>query len=378
MSIQIELVKWAKETADVYNPMAKTTGLGYYTQSVLDRETLNPDLLILGINPGAAGGGIMNGEKLLQGNPCFKGKSDKKIIDIFFNNYDASKRRYGWDLMRKIRKMLEFAGKHTLDNLDKFVLSNMVFFGTAKQGQIPKEIDQDACAKQTLDLIDLLKPKVVLLLGDQSRDLFKKNANIAHMDELIPGYHDFYCFYKGYHVISIYHTAYYAFFTNERMKVIGNILGYALDNPFICIDKQKVESYLAEIKNVNDTQVKKQANFLNKKSIVQQIISRISLIPYEVKNHRYKLNEKYGITITDSNKGYIGIRHINYDHKGYEIPQDKEVLALKEMLKERGYITTEKAWIGTKSIKDFGNKEDEIVKNIVSEINFIVEQVSHF
>ena len=181
MSIQKELVKWAKETVDVYNPMAKTTGLGYYTQSVLDRETLNPDLLILGINPGAAGGGIMNGEELLLGNPCFKDKSDKIIMDIFFNNYDASKRRYGWDLIRKIRKMLEYSGKKTLDNLDKFVLSNMVFFGTAKQGQIPKEIDQDVCAKQTLGLIDLLKPKVVLLLGDQSRDLFKKNAQITHM-----------------------------------------------------------------------------------------------------------------------------------------------------------------------------------------------------
>lgn len=151
--------------------------------------------------------------------------------------------------MVKIRKMLELAGKHTLDDLDKFVLSNMVFFGTAKQGEIPEVINQDVCAKQTLKLIDILKPKVVLLLGDQSRDLFKKNANITQLDELIPGYHDFYCFYKGYHVISIYHTAYYAFFTNERMKIIGNILGYALDNPSKSIDKMQLESYISKKSN---------------------------------------------------------------------------------------------------------------------------------
>ena len=81
MSIQNELREWAEETVNVYNPMAQTTGLGYYTQSVLNRETLNPDILILGINPGAAGGSIMTGEELLQGNPCFWGKNDKEIIN---------------------------------------------------------------------------------------------------------------------------------------------------------------------------------------------------------------------------------------------------------------------------------------------------------
>lgn len=248
MVIKEQLEKWAKETVDVYNPIAN--GLGYYTQSVLNRKSLDPDLLILGINPGAAGGGIMDGDELLQGNPCFKGKSDKEIMYDFFERPDPQKRKKGWDLMVKIRKMLEFAGKHTLDDLDNFVLSNMVFFGTAEQGQIPIVINQDVCARQTLKLIDILKPKVVLLLGDQSRDLFKKNANNVNMEELVPNYHDFYCFHKGYHVIAIYHTAYYAFYTDERMKVIGNILGYALDNPSKRIDKKQLELFISK-KNSN-------------------------------------------------------------------------------------------------------------------------------
>ena len=67
------------------------------------------------------------------------------------------------------------------------------------------------------------------------------------MDELIPDYHDFYCFHKGYHVISIYHTAYYAFYTDERMKVIGYMLRYALDNPSKRIEKKQLELYISII-----------------------------------------------------------------------------------------------------------------------------------
>ena len=252
MNIQEKLVSWAKETVNVYNPIVETLNKessnitwGYYTQSVLNRETLNPDLMILGINPGAAGGGIMTGEELLQGNPCFKGKGDEEILFELYKRYDPQKRKYGWDLMNKINKMLEFAGKLTLKDFDKFVFSNMVFIGTAKQGQIPLNNNQQKeCAKQAFELIDILKPKVVLLLGDQTRDLFKKVANISHMEELIPDYHDFYCFYNNIHVISIYHTAYYSFFTNDNMKIIGNIIGYALDNFTDRIDIQEIKSFI--------------------------------------------------------------------------------------------------------------------------------------
>ena len=194
---------------------------------------------------------LSNSDFLYWGNPCFQGLSDKEIIYEMSQKYDKDKKRYGWDLWHKIHKMLDYAGKgELLENLGKFVLTNMVFFGTADQGQIPKEIDQEYCAKQTLELIDILKPKVVLLLGDQARDLFKKVAKISHMEELIPNYHDFYYFYNNSHVISVYHTAYYRFYTNEiNMKVIGNILGYALDNPSESINHKLLESYLSRKMN---------------------------------------------------------------------------------------------------------------------------------
>jgi hypothetical protein len=167
--------------------------------------------------------------------------------------------------------MLGYAGKgELLEKPDKFVLTNMVFFGTAHQGQIPKKIDQEYCAKQTLELIDILKPKVVLLLGDQTRDLFKKIANISHMVELIPNYHDFYCFYNNIHVISIYHTAYYSYFNFDNMAFIGNILGYALDNSRERIDKNKLERYLYGRTIIRAIRIK---NLLNRTDAISLIDS---------------------------------------------------------------------------------------------------------
>ena len=247
MTIIEMLEKWADETINLYNPIAQTVQLGYYTQSVLSRIKRSPDLLILGINPGSGGGSVrQSGTELLDGNPCFKGKSDEEIIFDLFKRYDPQTRRHGWDLLNKIKKMLGFAGKQTLNDLDKFVLSNMVFFGTEHQGDIPKEINQEVCAKKTLELIDILKPKVVLLIGDQSRYLFEKVSKSTFIGLVAPNYHTFYSFYKESHIISIYHTAYFKFYSDKNMKIIGNILGYALDNPLKRVDQYKLEAYLKE------------------------------------------------------------------------------------------------------------------------------------
>ena len=261
-NLQYKLREWSKWTLESYlsevNHVGENVATSFYNQSNLSRVK-ECQLMIIGINPGAGclfsqwgqkERAISHSDFLYRGNPCFQGLSDKEIIYEMSQKYDKDKKRYGWDLWHKIHKMLGYAGKgELLENLEKFVLTNMVFFGTADQGQIPKEIDQEFCAKQTLELIDILKPKVVLLLGDKTKDLFKKVANISQMEELIPNYHDFYCFYNNSHVISIYHTAYYGFYTNARMEVIGNILGYALDNPSESINHKLLESYLSRKMN---------------------------------------------------------------------------------------------------------------------------------
>lgn len=277
------LEDWSKTTLGYYLGEVERVGedvaTSFYNQSDLSRVK-NCELMIIGINPGAGclfsqwglkDHALSNSDFLYRGNPCFQGLSDKEIIYEMSQKYDKDKKRYGWDLWKKIHKMLGYAGKgELLEKPDKFVLTNMVFFGTAHQGQIPQKIDQEYCAKQTLELIDILKPKVVLLLGDQTRDLFKKIANISHMEELIPNYHDFYCFYNNIHVISIYHTAYYSYFNFDNMAFIGNILGYALDNSRESIDKNKLERYLYGRTIIRAIRIK---NLLNRTDAISLIDS---------------------------------------------------------------------------------------------------------
>lgn len=243
-----DLLEWANDTVNVYKQ--QQTELGFYTQtplSVFFRLPQSPDLLILGINPGSEGGKEnMTGEELLNGNPCFWGKSDDFILDELRNMPDEKKHKKGWDLWHKIHDMLNYSGKgELLDKLDRFVLSNMIFFGTEKEFQLPKGKYKNECAEQTLKLIDLLKPKVVLLLGKQSRDLYNTLIDGPKLETIVPQSIS-YC-YKDCHILAIKHTA--CWYTSYEKKIIGNTIGYALDNPSIRLEKETMESFLTEKAN---------------------------------------------------------------------------------------------------------------------------------
>ncbi|MBR2115162.1 MAG: hypothetical protein IJ929_10925 [Prevotella sp.] len=228
---QLKLQEWSKETVNCYLTEVKKVGeniaTSFYNQSDLSRVG-ECDLMIIGINPGVGCRYSEWDEKnnitsdfLYYGNPCFKGKSNEVVISELFC----------WDLFKKMHKILDNSGKgDVLKYLDRFVISNMIFFGTLKAKDIPKGIDKEKCAKQTLKLIEILKPKVIVLLGKESRSLFKNVAG-AQMKAITPDNTVFYCFYNDCHVISIYHTAYYRYYTNEKRGIIGNIIGNALDNP---------------------------------------------------------------------------------------------------------------------------------------------------
>ena len=281
-TIQEKLKAWSKNTIDCYLEQVKKVGedvaTSFYNQSDLSRVK-KCELMIVGINPGA--GCLFSHWNLkdsitdvflYKGNPCFEGKSNDVIISEMLS----------WDLCKKIHKMLIYSEKgDILKNLDRFVLSNMLFFGTYKENQIPKGIDKIVCAKQTLKLIDIINPKVILLLGDQCRFLFEKSTKITHMETLAPNYHVFYSFYKNHHVIAIYHTAYYKFYTNVNRNIIGNIIGYAIDNPLQRIDKERLEKFLTK-KNLCDSNsflgekghsLEKELGLKNRTKLLKTIIS---------------------------------------------------------------------------------------------------------
>lgn len=242
MNIQKELNDWAKETVEVYN--RQSTGFGYYTQTPLNNINKTPDLLILGINPGYGGGKEkMTGEELLKGNPCFEGKD---VIKVMSEEIDENKKIKGWALWHRLNKMLELSCNKKYENIlkehDRFVLSNMIFYGTRKESQIPK-IDREECAKQTIKLISKLHPKVVILLGSQSRKLFDRISE-NKLKVLVQNsmYH---CMSGKSHVLAIKHTAYY--YSSIEMVLIGKTIGYILDHQDKTLNSETIrESSLKE------------------------------------------------------------------------------------------------------------------------------------
>ena len=281
--LQIKLKKWSKETVDCYLDEVKRVGedvaTSFYNQSDLSRVK-KCELMIIGINPGAGCHysqwklkDSIDPDFLYKGNPCFVGKSDEEILFDYYQKKDPQKRKRGWDLMKKIHKMLEIPNKpNILDSLDKFVLSNIIFFGTHNEDQIPDIINQETCAKKTIELIDILNPKVVLLLGDQPRLLFERITKNNFTEILAPYYHTFYSLYKSSHVISIYHTAFYGFYSNNNLKIIGNLIRYALDNPSKVIEKNQLESFMS--KDINDRTLYLKG-MINNNGAIQEIYDTI-------------------------------------------------------------------------------------------------------
>ena len=96
----------------------------------------------------------------------------------------------------------------------------------------------------------------------------------------------------------------------------------------------------------------------------------------------YGLSDNLALTITGKNnngvKGYLAIRHKNYDNKcHYPNPKYELTNKYREILKEKEWDCSSAVWIATKLFKKYGNDDNEIATNIVSEINEIAKLVKN-
>ena len=242
MNIQKELMDWAAETVNVYNSIAETLNnnkRGYYTQTplsiFLDKNIKKPDLFILGINPGS-GGGIKDctGTELLKGNPCFERIDNDYIINEL----------KGWALWNQIHRMLQYASRQRLlEDIKNFVISNMIFFGTENEKEIPKDIDFNGCAERTIKLVNILQPKIVLLLGSNATILFE-DVSKQKMETLVQNSISYLKYSDNTLVLSIKHTAYH--YSNLEKELIGKTIGYALDHHLV-VNKECIEKEFCDI-----------------------------------------------------------------------------------------------------------------------------------
>ncbi len=389
--IQKALEEWAEKTVKAYHQIAirANVNLAYYTQSDLSLLSEEPELMIVGINPGNP-----------FGKPPYTEQCNNKNWSYLYNNrYDRNHLLKGnyckeegkpsswdnhknWSYWAGLKTCLsQTALKKILDDDSKIIVTNASFFSTNKANEISESLLKETIP-YTLDLINRTTPKHLIFLSGQK--CFERLYRLSKSSRLFQFEYKHICgnIYIGLlnnkFCIGIPHPAYK---TNEELNLIASVIPLLLNDTnyeeievkSICKECAKqIKEYEERIHNK-----KKNTKISDLKNLIEKVISECNLVAYKEKskekNHRYKLNEIYGITIAE--KGYIAIRHIKYDYKGYEITQNEEVLKLKENLKGRKYNTSEKAWIGTKTFSQFGHNDNDIIEGICKEIKELKEEI---
>lgn len=205
--------QWLKEVSDQCHEFASKDESYpdfYVFQTPCDKY--NPDLLIIGINPG---GGRPYTEMLKK-----KGYTKRPSTDL---GYDTNtlvtkpqwEKEKGNDAMRSAFSRVFTDENKLKKTLEEAVMMNMCYFNTLTEKDMKSIPDEliNYCRTKTLEFIEILNPKNILFLTSQDSNLKKCGvSNIQGIDNnvkrgkltnkdvfVIPhyGYHGAYSFAKG-------------------------------------------------------------------------------------------------------------------------------------------------------------------------------------
>ncbi len=159
-----KLQKWAEKYTQEFNILSAKHNKVYYTQSPLTDLTDMVELMIVGINPAAGKDGgasvaNLNAAEFLKGNPAWDNRFsvDGKIVWKKFIGNAHSLLGYRNDIRCE-----------TIDDDAKTVWTNLTPFASHKgSGDLPKEL-MAAGVGALLELISILKPRKIVLLGADS------------------------------------------------------------------------------------------------------------------------------------------------------------------------------------------------------------------
>ena len=384
MNIQEEIVKWAGKTGREYHEIAsrKEVNLAYYTQSDLSLISEEPELMIVGINPGSGG---TYKEQCENKNWSYLYNNNQDQNHLLKGNYcreegkpSSWENHRKWGYWKGLKRCLSQTNlNEIIEDDSKIIVTNASFFSTKKADGISDSLLK-MTIPYTLDLINITNPKHLIFLS--GKNCFERLFNLSRTSENIQFEYKKVCgniyvgVLNGKLCVGIPHPTYK---TNEELNLVASIIPFLfsitnykdIDIESICKEcTEQIKKYEERIHNK-----KKQVGISDLSNLIEKVISECNLEAYDEKNYRYKLNGIYGITIAKD--GYIAIRHIKYDTKGYSNTQDNEVFAIREILKRRGYNTSENVWIGTKTFSQFGNNDKEIIESICKEIEGIKKEM---
>ncbi len=358
MTMQDKLTKWAKNAFKFYQELDRTETKGFYTQTPLNDISSNPDIVVMGINPGS--------------NGSFQ--NDYSIEQFIRGNSNWAQHR-SWVYIKRIEDFLKRGLGNNAENIfsndNRIVYINASCFQTKKAGALGYNL---LCKSLpfTIDLIRKLNPRLLLCLSakkifgiEQSfeREYLTEDVLIGQLENI--------------QIIGIPHPS--GRLTNAKREYIRNVINLAIKNSHLCL-KERAELIRNEI-SLNSDQSCIQPSNEEVTEIFEDITNQLISIlgkPFELndKTQRFELNNEIAITITKTGKGYIGIRHISFDNKKkYSNEEYPNIQKYTDILNQYGFNVLPKngCWIGTKFFKRYGYDNDSTTNNILSEIKTIID-----
>lgn len=355
-NLQDELIEWAKKAFDFYQELDKKENKGFYTQTPLTKILSNPDIVVMGINPGSNG---------------------TKNVNFTFRNFQEGNSRWeehrNWPYIKRTEDFLRQGLGNDAENIfsddNRIVYINASCFQTKKAG----ELEHNLLCKSlpsTIDLIRKLNPKLLLCLSAKKIFGIEKSFEREYLtDDILIGQ------LENIQIIGTPHpSARPPHLTEEKREYIRNVIDLALKNSHLCL-KKRAELIRHEI-TLNSSQRYRQPSNeeVNEifKTVTNQLLSILeSPFEYNDKTQRFVLNKEIAITITKREKGYIGIRHISFDNKRkYSCDEYPNTQKYIDILSQHGFnvLPNNGCWIGTKFFKQYGHDKESITNNIISEI----------
>ena len=371
MNLQNELKKWADETADFYHQIATTRyNRAFHTQSNLSKIKKSPELLILAINPNADDtylgeennpklgqinnaewvkwgvNGRMNGETLLKGNPWWKTRNIGR----------------GWGFWNRLSDILNQGDMlDILQDDERFVSSNLTFFVTKNEKEIPRGILEE-CAPKAVELINILKPtKAILCLGGSCINALSNSAGFEVKPLLDFGLLSF-GVYNGKPVYSVKHPR--TWYTREEMNLVGRCLRFLIENSNRIISTDEIqEKFAVEIQAVKDRKSNKAQNIID--TLRNEAFMQEKHYEDTGKSLRFKAGN-FGITVTADQNGYVAIE------KRAENAYNKETV-----LEEMKFQKINNRWLGVKFFKDVSaENEEELANEVKKDITALIDKLN--
>lgn len=204
-----ELERWCQEVVDFCNPKAEQLDLDYYCfQSAI--PTCEPDLLVIGINPG--------------GSESFRKTRTKEEVSQGYNIYDVREGHICLDNLKMVRKLSRVFATTLLQNaLATATTMNIYYFNTQNVQELDSVLNQEIrvfCQQKLRELIHIVKPKHILFLCTEPKELIA----VGVKDLKNFGYYTKVGMFEGIRTLALPNPGFYRAYSYINGESMGKII----------------------------------------------------------------------------------------------------------------------------------------------------------